>query len=204
MYTMVHAYMYHCIHVLSGYMLPLMSHCLSSLQSEPYPVTVVTLTGASCMLLVRGSELVTDLKLKISLRLGVTTREVQLIHQQDTLNDYMSLRQQGILPGSSVHLVLVSNEEPLSEVTYIGPVTNPTLSIAHLQLGLGLEKLWHSPPPDHGSRAHLPPHLQHIVHVHDVPYQTMIVVLKYLYSGEYPLTPIQGKYNSLSFLPSFA
>lgn len=113
--------------------------------------------------------------------------EIRLVHQQDTLDDQYTLRQLSIVADSTVHLVLVSIDQPSSEVVFVGPVTSPVLSIAHMRLGLGLDQLYGCPAPSGFSgRAHLSPHLQHIVHVYDVPYTPLAVILECLYTGEYP------------------
>ena len=137
----------------------------------------------------RGSELAADLKLKLSLKQGVPARELCLIHQQETLDDRLSLRQQQVSPGSSVHLVLVAADNP-GQATYVGPVTTPALSITHMNLGIGLEQLWTSPPLSSSqiTRIPLPAHLQHLIQVYDVSSEVMTVLLVYLYSGELPAT----------------
>ena len=156
--------------------------------TEPYQVTVVTLTGSSCQVWVRGSELAADMKLKLSLKHGIPVRELCLVHQKETLYDHLSLRQQHIVPGSSVHLILVAGEDCEQEVTYVGPLTAPVLSITHMRLGVGLEQIWSSPPPSssQSTRIPLPAHLQHLVQVYDIPNEVMTLLLAYLYSGELP------------------
>ena len=113
--------------------------------------------------------------------------EIRLVHHQDTLDDHFTLRQLGVVADSTVHLVLVSIDQPTSEVSFVGPVTSPILSIAHMKMRLGLDQLYRcSAPNGFSGRAHLSPHLQHIVHVYDVPYAPLAIILESLYTGEYP------------------
>ena len=67
--------------------------------------------------------------------------------------------------------------------------SNPSLSISHLNLGIGLDKLLPFSFPvstAKKTRVLLQSHIQHIVHVYDVPSTPWKLFIGFLYSGTLP------------------
>ena len=159
---------------------------------------MVTLTGVTLLAWGRPSELGLDLKLKVSLSQGIPLRELCLVYQQLRLEDHLTLAQQQVTSGSSLHLVLTTGDHAPPGVSYTGPMLSPTLSLSHMKLGLQLDALFasaaaqQSPPPPHGATPTpgtciaLPRQLQHLVHVHDIPYKVMLQALQYFYTSHLP------------------
>lgn len=152
-------------------------------------VNVSTLSGSVVSVFVRAEELVRDLKEKVSLCHGTPVREQRLVFMDCELQNEQTLGSCGITAGTTLHLVLVAPPATTPgglPTTYFTSVVNPSLSISHLTLGLGLDQL--TPPqtaPHHRpARLPLPPHIAHIVHVYDVPLDGFRAFVKYLYSGE--------------------
>ena len=159
----------------------------------PYPVKVSTLTGQVSEFLIRGDELVVDLKEKIYLVHGIPVHEQRLVFKQQVLQDASSFGESEVLSGCTVHLVLVTAELQDSAVmgttttTFRCPSMTPTLSIHHFKVGFSTEQLSHftslqtTPLQPHPHRISLPSHLAHIVHVYDVPYRALWMFLRYLH-----------------------
>ena len=137
---------------------------------------------------VRPSELVVDLKEKISLSEAVTVPEQRLVFMQSELQNETAIGQTGMRDGSTVQLVLViPSHDHQPRMSYFTSCVNPSLSLAHFRLGLGLEHLL----PEGGAspqlrppRLPLPPHICHIVHIYDVPFHAWTAFIEYLYSRE--------------------
>lgn len=154
--------------------------------AEPFPVNIGTLSGQTMQFFVRPSELVADLKEKLSLAQGISVAEQRLVFMNNEIHDLSTIATCGVGTGATVHLVLVAAASPTPSTCYFTSVSNPALSISHLSLGLGLEQLastqrnpLHQPP-----KVPLPPHITHIVHIHDIPSEGFKLFLRYLYSGE--------------------
>ena len=96
--------------------------------------------------------------------------------------------------------------EPLARVTshYPYPVhchmasLPSSFSIAHLRLGMGMDRLLGYAVKLEECRVMVPAQVQHILHVHDVPSIPFIIMLEFLYSGDLPLMKTTSK--MLSFL----
>lgn len=134
----------------------------------------------------RPSDLVVDLKQKISLSEGVSIPEQQLLLDQNELWNETVIGQTGIQDGSLLHLMLVTPPLDLSQQTsYFTSCVNPSLSITHFKLGLNLEQLVGVASPRlRPLRQPLPPHIYHIVHMYDVPYHAWVELMYYLYSTQ--------------------
>ena len=107
---------------------------------------VSTLTGQTSEFLVRGSELVVDLKEKICLVHGVPMHEQRLVFKQQELQDVNTFEESEVLSGSTLHLVLVMTEQqdPTTMATMFRcPNMTPTLSINHFKVGFSTEQLSH-------------------------------------------------------------
>ena len=158
---------------------------------DAFPVTVATFTGQSAEYYVRPSEYVVDLKEKISLAQGFPIAEQNLVFQQTSLVNSTTLSSCGVSRGAELTLMSVgtSTGTTTTTTTYFTSILNPSLSIAHFTLGLRLDSLLVGraapvSPPNQAHRQPLPPHLSHIVHVHDVPYEGFQMLLVYLYSRQ--------------------
>ncbi len=153
-------------------------------------MTVVTaLTGQSATYYVHPSEYVVDLKEKISLAQGYPISELNLIFQDKALINSMTLSSCGVsIASAELTLMLLggSNTTIHTTMTFYTSTLNPALSISHLNLGLRLDSLLMGgapvAPPNLAPRQPLPPHLLHIIHVHDIPYEGFQMLLVYLYS----------------------
>ena len=157
--------------------------------SDVFVVNVSTLTGHTSRFFVRPSELVRDLKEKISLVEAVSVPEQRVFLDQSELGNETRISQSGMTDGCVVHLVVhplsPSEKEQIQQTSYFSSSVNPSLSIHHLVLGLRLEQLVPmsgAPPSLRPPRLPLPPHLCHIVHMYDVPYPAWVVFVHYLYS----------------------
>ena len=138
----------------------------------------------------RPSELVADLKQKISLSEAVSVPEQQLFLDQAELRNETQISRTGMRDGCLVQLVLTllsPCHQEQQQTTYFTSCVNPSLSIHHLCLRFGLEQL----VPVGGAygslrppRVPLPPHICHIVHVYDVPCPAWAVFVHYLYSQQ--------------------
>lgn len=161
--------------------------------AAPYPVKVSTLTGQTSEFLVRGDELVLDLKEKICLVHGIPVHEQRIVFKQQELQDSSSFVESEVQSGSTLHLVLVMTEAelvdsaPVPTTTFRCPNMTPTLSIHHFRVGFSPEQLSHcaslqpTPLQPHPQCTSLPSHLTHIVHVYDVPYSALWSFLRYLH-----------------------
>ena len=94
-----------------------------------------------------------------------------------------------------------------SKISYV-QISNPTVSISHLNLPFGLDQvipMSQGPPMGQPTRSVLPPQIQHMVHVYNVPSPILKVFIYYLYNCDVPSTEI-GKFTpsslSLSLSPS--
>ena len=114
---------------------------------------------------------------------GVRIPDQRLIFMQNELLNNTTITQAGIQEDSKLLLVVTSSTTP-QQTSYFTSCVNPSLSVAHFSLGLGLEQLLpvnksspHLRPP----RLPLPPHICHTVHVNDVPFHGWTVFIRYLY-----------------------
>lgn len=147
-----------------------------------YPVRVVTLSGQVFELLVRGGELVRDLKEKISMLHGIAPLEQRLIFMEQELEDSKTLMEYEMFGGATLHLVLVAAAMNTASLSYSCPGMSPILSIYHFSTGLSLEQLsYFTPTTALLQRVPLPAHLTHVVHVHDRVYSGFKLFLRYLY-----------------------
>ena len=156
-----------------------------------------TLSGQISQFLIRGNELVLDLKEKICLVHGIPLHEQRLVFKQQELPDGSTFVEHEVMSGCTLHLVLAEQEPPTITTTFRCSNMNPTLSIHHLKIGFSTEQLsccsllQTTPLQPHPQRISLPAHLTHIVHVYDVPYPALWMFLRYLYcrtlkyEGEY-------------------
>lgn len=174
----------------------------------PYPVKVMTLSGQSSEFMVRGGELVRDLKEKICLVHSIPVPEQRLIFKQQELPDSNTLTSLQILCGATLSLVLVTSEmhSPTTTPCYTCAGVTPTISIHHFIIGLCREQLaciadikpfLQSPgpmakciatlqSPGPVARVALPPHITHIVHTHDSLHSGFRMFLRYLYCRKLP------------------
>ncbi len=159
----------------------------------PYSVKVVTLSGHRCECLIRANELVLDLKEKISLSQGLTIPELRLVFMEQDLPNGSTIQSCGVQEGATIHLVLIASENRGGDtVSFSCPSMSPSLSIYHLQVGLGhfsdaFSLQQHHPPHSSPAGSHvvpLPSHLAHVVHVYDVQYLAFKIWLTLLYSGK--------------------
>lgn len=136
----------------------------------------------------RPSELVIDLKEKVSLATGLPVIEQILLFRDCELSNQNTLESSGVGRSATVHLAMAtsSSTSPLPQAL---SSVNATLSITHLQLNLGLMQLvgsgvaTHPHPPS----LHLPLHTLHIAHLYDVPSVGMRAFVGFLYSGSLDL-----------------
>lgn len=125
-----------------------------------------------------------DLKEKISLATGIPVTEQVLLFGDRVLSNQNTLKSSGVGKSATVYLTMTT-----SNSTSIFPQAlfsiSPALSIAHLQLNLGLMQLlgFNTTTLSHPPSLHLPPHIAHIVHVYDVPSAGMRAFVGFLYSG---------------------
>lgn len=159
--------------------------------AEPFPVSVVTLTGNSCCVHVRESEYVADLKEKLSLTRGIPVEEQRLIHSNGELADTATIAASGILRGATIHLVLNTTVESTVPLLAL-PSHTPWLSVAHLRVGLGLERFGQMTSMQVTTPTTLPLHTSHILHIYDVPRSGLELFVRSLYCG---YLENHGKYN---------
>ena len=166
-------------------MVTIINFCSVTL-TDRFPVTVATIiTGQSTLYYVHPSEYVVDLKEKISLSQGYPVTEQNLIFEEKPLINSTTLRSCGVRRAAVLTLMLVGSSSQCTTTTYFTSVLNPSLSISHFSLGLRLDSLVANSaptfPPNLANQCPLPPHLSHIVHVHDVPFEAFQMLLVYLY-----------------------
>ena len=176
------------------------------LTAEPFLVNIATLSGNLAQFFVRPSELVADLKEKLTLAQGIPIPEQRLVFMNNEIHNSSTISACGIVAGSTIHLVLVVSAATTHTTSYFTSALNPALSISHLSLKLGLEQLvstqrtpLHQPP-----KVPLPPHIMHIVHVYDVPSDGFLLLLRYLYSGELARDTSSGEldhFNGFCYAP---
>ena len=154
----------------------------------PYPIKVSTLSGQMCDSLVRGNEVVLDLKEKLCLVHGIPVSEQRLVFKQQQLQDDCSFLEQEVVPGSTLHLVLAQCDPSAAAHSFRCPNMNPALSIHRFKVGFSTDQLKHclplqstSPQTHPHHTISLPAHLAHIVHVDDVPYPAFWTFLRYLH-----------------------
>ena len=160
-----------------------------SLHTVPYSVRVATLSGQSSEFMVRGGEMVRDLKEKISLVHSIPITEQRVVFKQQDLPDNNTFSSMGVGPAATLHLVLVTSEAH-SPLNYTCPTVTPTLSIHHFLIGLSPDQLSclsdpHTATPSPVKQAPqvpLPPHITHIVHAHDSLCPGFEIFLRYFYS----------------------
>lgn len=160
----------------------------------PYSVRVATLSGQSSEFMVRGGEMVRDLKEKISLVHSIPITEQRLIFKQQELPDNVTFSSMQVIPAATLHLVLAASAEANSPIiSYTCPTVTPTLSIHHLLIGLSPDQLsclsnphtaTPSPVKQAAPRVPLPPHITHIVHAHDSLCPGFEIFLRFLYSRD--------------------
>lgn len=166
-------------------MVAIINFC-SFILTDRFPVTIATIiTGQSTLYYVHPSEYVADLKEKISLAQGYPVAEQNLIFEDKPLINSTTLSSCGVSRLSVLTLMLVGSSTQTTTTTYFTSVLNPSLSISHFSLGLRLDSLVATSapisPPNLANQRPLPPHLSHIVHVHDVPLESFQMLLVYLY-----------------------
>lgn len=151
----------------------------------PYPVRVVTLSGQTSEFLVRGGELVRDLKEKVCMIHTIPMAEQRLVFKEQELLDFRTLGSYEINSGAMLNLVLMKSEVNFTCVNYSCPSMTPTLSLYHFNMGLSLEQLSYftqaTPLTPLPQRVLLPSHLTHVVHIHDSTYSGFKMFLWYLY-----------------------
>ena len=158
--------------------------------ADLFVVNVSTLSGHTSRFFVRPTELVVDLKEKISLVEAVPVPGQRLFFNQSELGNKTRFNQTGIGDGSVVHLVVTPPApcQPEQQQTmYFTSSVSPSLSIHHLYLGLGLDRLipmGGASPSLRPPRLPLPPHICHIVHMYDVPHPAWAAFVHYLYSQQ--------------------
>ena len=136
-------------------------------------------------MMVRGEELIRDLKEKIGLLHDIAPVEQRLVFMEQELDDTKTISSYEIFCGATVHLVLVAGARNTATVRYSCPKMSPTLSISHFNTGLSLEQLSYFPQPAVlPQHVTLPAHLTHVVHVHDNVYTGFKLFLQYLYSRD--------------------
>ena len=149
-------------------------------------VNVATVSGHCSRFFVRPSELVVDLKQKISLTEAVSIPDQRLFLDRTELQNEIPINRTGMADGGVVHLVLTPPTNTHQTVFFTSYV-NPSLSIHHLFLRLGLEQLLPvggASPSLRPPRVPLPPHICHIVHMYNVPYPAWAAFARYLYSQD--------------------
>ena len=161
-------------------------HCSFPSHTDGFHITVATtITGQSTQYYVHPCEYVVDLKEKIFLGQGYPIAEQNLIFEEKPLINSTTLSSCGVNKAALLTLMLVGTSASCAPTAYSTPVINPSLSIAHLSLGLRLDSLVADSapvsPPDVAQLRTVPSHLCHIVHVHDVPYEAFQMLLVYLY-----------------------
>ena len=160
------------------------SGCCFFAFTEPFAVTVVTLTGRSSQYHVRYSEYVTDLKERLSLTQGILVEEQRLVYLNNELVDMATISDCGVQPGATIHLVLITTVEPRPPPLAL-PGPSPWLSIAHLRVELGLEHFQQptssQAPP---TPTTLPHHTAHILHIYDIPREGLQLFVRLLYTGQ--------------------
>jgi hypothetical protein len=151
--------------------------------------------------MVRGGEVVRDLKEKICLAHSIPVLQQRLVFKQQELPDNSTFESLQIHSGATLHLVLVASEllTPTPGPCYTCPGLNPMLSIHHFSIGLSAEQLacfadtpsckqttplhQHTSPvqsPPH--RISLPSHITHLVHAHDTLWNGFWMFLRYIYA----------------------
>ena len=151
--------------------------------TAPYLVRVSVPSGQNSDFMVRGGELVRDLKQKICLAHSVPMEQQRLVFKQQVLPDSSTFQSVGILSGAALNLVLDTNSAPA--INYTCPSATPTLSIHHFFIGLNAQQLSYFPQPPQGatpSHVALPPHTTHLVHMHDTQHAGIKMFLQYLYT----------------------
>ena len=155
--------------------------------TEPFLVTVVTLTGRSCSFHVRCSEYVADLKERLSLTQAIPVDQQRLIHLNTELIDTATIADSGIEQGATIHLVLITTVESHTPLLAL-PGHTPWLSIAHLKLGLGLDQLEVPSSTKVTPHTTLPSHTCHILHIYDIPRAGFELFVRLLYCGQLECT----------------
>ena len=179
---------YHCIGWCIGKCHIYRGLDVAFIPTDPFAINVSTLSGHSSQFFVRPNELVVDLKEKIALSEGVPIPQQRLIFTESELRNEAVIGQTGIGEGSSLRLILIPTLPGHRQSTsYFTSCSNPSLSITHCTLGLCLNQLLPvggaSPKllPPH---LPLPPHIVHIVHMYDTPFQAWMLFVHYLYSRQ--------------------
>ena len=150
--------------------------------AEPLVVNVITPSGYTSRFHVRRSELVADLKQKISLAKAVSIPDQQLFLYGTELQNKTRT---GITDRAIVYLALTQHWQ--QQTLFFTSCNNPSLTISHLSLRLGLEELLPVGVASSSLRLPhqpLPPHMCHMVHVYDVPYVVWVSFIHYLYSQQ--------------------
>ena len=154
-------------------------------KTDPFPVTVATLTGRNSLFLVRPSEYVVDLKEKVSLSQAIPVSEQRLVHLNNELPDTATIVSCGIEAGSTIHLVLIATQvNPITVCPLTLLCTVPSLSISHMRVGLGLENFSQMNTSLAPPTTVLPTNTGHILHVYDTPREGFELLVKWLYTGQ--------------------
>lgn len=126
-----------------------------------------------------------DLKQKISLDQGYSVADQNLIFGEKSLINFTTLSSCGVIRESRLTLMLVGNSTTTETTSCVASHINPALSIGHLSLGLHLDSLVGGGAPVSPTalaRQHpVSSHISRIVHVHDVPYEGLRMLMVYLY-----------------------
>ena len=175
----------------------------------PFPLVVLGVSAAPLQCYGRPSELVLDLKEKVSMvtSLPVTEQRLFLGDGDVELANQNTLASYGLRAGTTVHLTMATGNHSLPPPCHTLAYISPALSIAHLTLNYGLMLLLGiSCPtlPPHPPHIPLSPHTAHIVHVYDVPSAGLRAFLHYLYSGvlEIPDASSSGERTQVALSPS--
>ena len=148
--------------------------------TELFAVNVRSTTGQCCFY-VRANEYVADLQEKIALSEGIHVARQRLIFNCTELNQSSTLAGCGISPGAIIRLELLPMDR--NQLEHTTRVVNPSLSISHFRLKLGLERLVPcvQSPTTHHPHLAIPPQTMHIVHMYDIPSVGFKMLVRYLY-----------------------
>ncbi|XP_019856667.1 PREDICTED: uncharacterized protein LOC109585144 [Amphimedon queenslandica] len=167
-------------------------------QEPPYPVQLIASNGLQHIVWVRGNEFISDLKEKISMQdRTILHNQLKLFHNETELQDKATLRSQGIASGSLIRVMVLSLEmvqtrSPFSVQCRMAQ-PSPSLSITHFKLGMGMEGILPLVPNGlHNPQVPIPPQVQHILCVHDVPSGPFTLMVGFLYNGTLPTVTAPG------------
>ena len=181
-HTHTHLHMYTQSHFTTHTHTPIMH---TSMLIDPFLAHVKTLMGNTYPVWMRPSELVMDLKEKVYLQQGIPVCNQKLFYNNCEIGDGFSMQACNISLGSTVHIVLTGSSTLEAQHHSSNAFSAPLMTISHLQLSLGLERLESAfgGVPSAVPPAPIPPQVTHVVHVHDVPCDGLRLFLQYLYTG---------------------